>query len=127
MTDDLKEKVAFITGAAHGQGRATAIALAKEGVHIAAFDIAKTLTYPGYNLGSEDELLSLKKECESQGVRCLVFAGDVRNDDDIRKAVTATLDELKKIDILFNNAGICAYGLAHELTENEWDAMLDIN
>ena len=40
MPDDLKNKVAFITGAAHGQGRATALALAKEGVHIVAFDIA---------------------------------------------------------------------------------------
>ena len=68
MSNDLKNKVAFITGAAHGQGRATAIALAKEGVHIAAFDIAQTLTYPGYVLGSENELQSLKNECESLGV-----------------------------------------------------------
>ena len=49
MSDDLKGKVAFITGAAHGQGRAAAIALAKEGVYIAAFDIAQTLTYPVMN------------------------------------------------------------------------------
>ena len=77
MGHDLKDKVAFITGAAHGQGRATAIALAKEGVHIAAFDIAHTLNYPGYELGSENELQSLKRECESYGVSCLVFTGDV--------------------------------------------------
>ena len=127
MAEDLKGKVAFITGAAHGQGRATAIALAKEGVHIAAFDIAQTLTYPGYELGSENELHSLKQECESFAVSCLVFAGDVRVDDDIAKAVSKTLDQLKRIDILFNNAGICAYGSAHELTEKEWDTMLDIN
>ena len=127
MTEDLKGKVAFITGAAHGQGRATAIALAKEGVHIAAFDIAQTLTYPGYELGSENELHSLKQECESFAVNCLVFTGDVRVDDDIVKAVSTTLDQLKRIDILFNNAGICAYGSAHELTEKEWDTMLDIN
>jgi NAD(P)-dependent dehydrogenase (short-subunit alcohol dehydrogenase family) len=127
MTEDLKGKVAFITGAAHGQGRATAVALAKEGVHIAAFDIAQTLTYPGYELGSENELKSLKQECESFKVKCLVFAGDVRVDDDIAEAVSKTLTELGRIDILFNNAGICAYGSAHELTENEWDTMLDIN
>lgn len=127
MTNDLKNKVAFITGAAHGQGRATAIALAKEGAHIAAFDIAQTLQYPGYTLGSGDELQSLRKECESHGVSCLIFTGDVRVDDDINKAVTKTVEELKRIDILFNNAGICAYGFAHELTEQEWDAMLDIN
>ena len=117
MDNDLKGKCAFITGAAHGQGRATAIAFAKEGAHIAAFDIAQTLTYPGYELGSENDLNSLKEECESFGVKCLVFTGDVRADDDIGKAVSTTLDELKTIDILFNNAGICAYGSAHELTE----------
>jgi NAD(P)-dependent dehydrogenase (short-subunit alcohol dehydrogenase family) len=127
MSDDLKGKVAFITGAAHGQGRATAIALAKEGVHIAAFDIALTLTYPGYELGSENELLTLKKECETFNVKCLVFSGDVRVDDDITKAVSQTVTKLGRIDILFNNAGICAYGSAHELTEEEWDTMLDIN
>jgi len=127
MPDDLKGKVAFITGAAHGQGRATAIALAKEGVHIAVFDIAQTLAYPGYELGSQDELSSLKQECESFGVKCFLFTGDVRVDDDIAKAVDKTLAEFKRIDILFNNAGICAYGLAHELTEKEWDTMLDIN
>jgi NAD(P)-dependent dehydrogenase (short-subunit alcohol dehydrogenase family) len=123
----LRDKVAFITGAAHGQGRATAIALAKEGVHIAAFDIAQTLSYPGYELGSENELESLIRECESFGVKCLAFTGDVRVDDDIVKAVSKTHDQLKSIDILFNNAGICAYGLAHEITEREWDIMLDIN
>jgi NAD(P)-dependent dehydrogenase (short-subunit alcohol dehydrogenase family) len=127
MADDLKGKVAFITGAAHGQGRAAAIALAKEGVNIAAFDIAETLTYPGYELGSENELQSLISECESSGVKCLAFTGDVRVDDDIVKAVSKTMDHLKRIDILFNNAGICAYGSAHELTEKEWDIMLDIN
>jgi NAD(P)-dependent dehydrogenase (short-subunit alcohol dehydrogenase family) len=127
MAKDLEGKCAFITGAAHGQGRATAIGLAKEGVHIAAFDIAQTLSYPGYELGSENELNSLKQECESFGVTCLVFTGDVRADDDINKAVSTTLNDLKCIDILFNNAGICAYGSTHELTETEWDSMLDIN
>jgi NAD(P)-dependent dehydrogenase (short-subunit alcohol dehydrogenase family) len=124
---DLKNKVAFITGAAHGQGRATALALAKEGVHIAAFDLAQTLKYPGYPLGSKNELLSLKEACEALAVKCLIFSGDVRIDEEIVSAVTETQLEFKHIDILFNNAGICAYGLAHELTEKEWDVMLDIN
>jgi NAD(P)-dependent dehydrogenase (short-subunit alcohol dehydrogenase family) len=53
MMSDLKDKTAFITGAAHGQGRATALALAREGVNIVAFDIAQTLQYPGYKLGSK--------------------------------------------------------------------------
>lgn len=120
-------KVAFITGAAHGQGRATALALAKEGAHIAAFDIARPLSYPGYALGSVDELASLEAACKSLGVQCFTFAGDVRDDVAITGAVNTTVEQLRRIDILFNNAGICAYGFAHELSEAEWDAMLDIN
>ena len=124
---DLKNKVAFITGAAHGQGRATALALAREGVNIVAFDIARQLNYPGYGLGSEDDLHSLKQVVENLGVQCLVHKGDVRKDADVREAVSEAKKKFQHIDILFNNAGICAYGLAHELSEEEWDAMLDIN
>ncbi|RIV19867.1 NAD(P)-dependent oxidoreductase [Fibrisoma montanum] len=123
----LQGTVAFITGAAHGQGRAVALALAQEGVHIVAFDIARPLTYPGYALGSASELDTLQQACEAFGVRCLTAEGDVRRDDDITRAVEAARDAFGRIDILFNNAGICAYGLAHELPEAEWDAMLDIN
>jgi len=127
MTSFLKDKVAFITGAAHGQGRAAALALAAEGVHIAGFDIARPMTYPGYTMGSEDDLDTLQKECAARGVKALIFRGDVRNDEDIRLAVEETVTALGRIDFLFNNAGICAYGMAHELTEAEWDAMIDIN
>jgi len=123
----LNNKVAFITGVAHGQGRATALALAKEGVHIAGFDIAKPLSYPGYQLGTPSDLETLKEEVEKLGVKSLVFQGDVRVDEDVRKAVQTTIGTFGRLDILFNNAGICAYGLAHELTEEAWDAMIDIN
>lgn len=127
MEKEFAGKVAFITGAAHGQGRATALAFARQGAQVAAFDIAKTLSYPGYALGDEDALRSLQRECELVGSRCLPFAGDVRDDEAIQRAVAGTLAEFGRIDVLFNNAGICAYGRAHELTEAEWDAMLDIN
>ena len=127
MSSDLKGKVAFVTGAAHGQGRASALALAKEGVHIAAFDIARPMAYPGYSRGSEDDLQTLKTECEALGVSCEVYRGDVRNDENITHAVNNVKAFFGKIDILFNNAGICAYGLVDELTEEEWDAMIDIN
>jgi len=120
-------KVAFITGAAHGQGRATALALAKDGARIAAYDVARQLGYPAYQLGTPNELSSLARACRELGSECLTLEGDVRDDDAIQRAVQATLDQFGRIDILFNNAGICAYGLSHELTEDEWDAMLDIN
>jgi len=127
MNRDLENKIAFITGAAHGQGRAAALALAKEGANIVGFDIALTLRYPGYKLGSSNDLETLKGECELLGVKCLCFEGDVRIDADIVKAIKTVEKELGKIDILFNNAGICAYGVAHELSEEEWDTMIDIN
>ena len=120
-------RVAFITGAAHGQGRATALALAREGARIAAFDVARPMAYPGYAMGSSSELESLVAACTGLGAECLTFAGDVRDDAAVTAAVGATTSRFGRIDILFNNAGICAYGLAHELTEEAWDAMLDIN
>jgi len=120
-------KVAFITGAAHGQGRAAAVALAREGARIAALDVARPLAYPGYALGSREDLAGLAEECRRLGTLCLTFAADVRDDTAVTAAVDATVEAFGRIDILFNNAGICAYGLAHELTEDAWDAMIDIN
>jgi SDR family mycofactocin-dependent oxidoreductase len=124
---ELSGRVAFVTGAAHGQGRATALALAKAGASVAAFDVARPLAYPGYGMGTSEDLESLVRECEAAGAAALAFAGDVRDDAAIMDAVEATVERFGRIDILFNNAGICAYGLAHELGEDEWDAMMDIN
>jgi SDR family mycofactocin-dependent oxidoreductase len=123
----LADRVAFITGAAHGQGRATALALARAGAQIAALDVGRPLAYPGYTMGTTGELDSLVDECQRAGVECLVFAADVRDDDAVTTAVAATTQRFGRVDILFNNAGICGYSLAHELTEAAWDAMLDIN
>src|SRR3954469_8605670 len=123
----LSGKVALITGAAQGQGRATALALAREGVHIAAIDVARPLPYPGYALGTPSDLDSLAEACRALGVECLTFAADVRDDTAVAAAVESAVRRFGRLDILFNNAGICGYGLAHELTEAEWDAMLDIN
>src|SRR5205807_8703863 len=127
MTNGLPGRVALITGAAHGQGRATALALAQEGVHVAALDVARPLSYPGYALGTPEALASLAQECRRHGVECLTFQGDVRDDRAVSAAVAETAARLGRIDVLFNNAGICAYGPAHELTEEAWDTMLDIN
>jgi NAD(P)-dependent dehydrogenase (short-subunit alcohol dehydrogenase family) len=124
---EFDDKVAFITGAAHGQGRAAALALARRGARIAAFDVARPLPYPQYAMGSNAELETLAAECGALGSECLGFAGDVRDAGAVNSAVAATLERFGHIDVLFNNAGICAYGLAHELEEDAWDAMLDIN
>lgn len=124
---ELEGQVAFVTGAAHGQGRATSLALAREGAHVAALDVAHPLRYPGYGMGTSDELESLVEAVKEVGPDCIVSAGDVRDSHAVSAAVRSTVETFGRIDILFNNAGICAYGLAHELTEEAWDTMIDIN
>ena len=124
---DFEGRVAFITGAAHGQGRAVALALAANGADIVGFDVAAKIEYPAYAQGSNAELDSLKTEVEALGRRALVFSGDVRDAAAIKRAVDATDAEFGRIDVLFNNAGIVAYGAADELSEDDWDSMIDIN
>jgi SDR family mycofactocin-dependent oxidoreductase len=119
--------IAFITGAAHGQGRATALALAGDGYDIVALDVAAPLAYPPYPMGSTEELDSLVAAVAELGRACLPVVADVRDFDAVAAAVASAVERFGTIDVLFNNAGICAYGWAHELTEAEWDAMLDIN
>src|SRR5262249_21230763 len=111
---------ALVTGAAHGQGRATSLALARAGYDIVALDVAAPLTYPGYAMGTTGELESLQAECVEIGATCLTAVADVRDDAAVSAAVDAAIAAFGRIDVLFNNAGICAYGLAHELTEAEW-------
>lgn len=120
-------KVAFITGAAHGQGRAVALALAGEGADIAGFDVGHNIEYPHYCFGTNAELESLRTEVEALGRRCVVACGDVRDDAAVAAAVDKTIEELGRIDILFNNAGICAYAEVDKMTDEEWDAMIGIN
>ena len=127
MAGEFEGKVIFITGAAHGQGRAVSLAFAAEGARVVGYDIAQQIAYPGYKLGTSEDLQSLKDEVNAKGSEALVFAGDVRDDNAISKAVTESMARFGSIDILFNNAGICSYGKSHELTEEAWDAMLDIN
>lgn len=127
MKKEFEGKVVYITGAAKGQGRAIALAFAREGADIIAFDLAEKIEYPAYNDGSGKDLEKLKKEIEAIGSRCVIYAGDVRNEADCKAAVEKGVKELGRIDILINNAGICAYAFADEMLESEWDAMMDIN
>ena len=120
-------RCAFVTGAAHGQGRAVALALAAEGADIVGFDVAAKIEYPAYAQGSTAELDSLRAEVEALGRRALVFTGDVRDAAAIQSAVDDTVAKLGRIDVLFNNAGIVAYAAADEMTELEWDTMIGVN
>src|SRR5438477_3657219 len=127
VSDELKGQVALVTGAAHGQGRATALALARAGMHVAALDVAHPLSYPSYGMGTRDELFALADQVHALGVEALAYPADVRDAVTVSAAIEEIVRRLGHIDLLFNNAGICAYAAAHEMTEAEWDAMLDIN
>ena len=123
----MSRPVALITGAAHGQGRVTALALAREGYDVVALDVARQLSYPGYTMGTSEELESLVAELEAAGAGALPIVADVRDDAAVTSGVAQAVERFGRIDVLFNNAGICGYGLAHELSEEAWDAMIDIN
>ena len=124
---DFTNKTIFITGAAKGQGRAVALALAEEGANIIAFDLGEKIAYPAYNRSSNKDLEQLKDDVIAKGGKILIYAGDVRKAEDVKEAVELGVKEFGTIDILFSNAGIAAYGNTWELTEEQWDAMIDIN
>ncbi len=127
MTREFENKTIMITGAAKGQGRSAALAFAGQGANIIAFDLGEKISYPSYNRSSGQDLEQLRQDVEAAGGRIEIFAGDVRKAEDLENAVQNGIKTYGAIDVLFSNAGICAYGLTHELTEEEWDAMLDIN
>ena len=124
---EFDNKTVFITGAAKGQGRAVALALAAEGANIIGFDLGEKIPYPAYNRSSNDDLEKLKEDIEALGAKILIYAGDVRKSEDVKEAVERGVKEFGGIDVLFSNAGIAAYGYSWELSEDEWDTMQDIN
>ena len=125
--ENFENKTVLITGAAKGQGRAVALAFARSGANVVGFDLDKPISYPSYNDSKCSDLLKLKEEIEAFGGKCIVCAGDIRCASDVERAVHEAISAFSTIDVLFNNAGICAYGYADELSENEWDSMIDIN
>ena len=124
---EFKNKTIFITGAAKGQGRAVALAFAAEGANIIALDLGERIPYPAYNRSGNEDLEKLKDEVEALNSRIVIYAGDVRRSEDVSEAVRRGVEAFDGIDILFSNAGIAAYGNSWELTEEEWDTMVDIN
>lgn len=123
-------KVAFITGAARGQGRSHAIELAKAGADIIAVDIAHDMPELGlgYPLGSAEELAQTAKEVEALDRRIITAQVDVRDAAGLAAAVEHGVAELGRLDIVAANAGIAASPVpAHEITEERWTQMIDIN
>ena len=115
MAQALTNKVAFITGGARGIGKATAIALAKEGVHIGL--LART----------EETLKETAAEIERLGVKVAYAAADVSSEEQVKGAIEALTSQLGAADILINNAGIASFGKVLEMEPAEWKRIIDTN
>ncbi|MGH3804565.1 MAG: mycofactocin-coupled SDR family oxidoreductase, partial [Pseudonocardiaceae bacterium] len=123
----LAGKTAFITGAARGQGRAHAVRLAEEGANIIALDICRDLDTAPYAGSTTEDLDHTVKLVEAAGGRILAVEADVRLSREIESAVEKGIEAFGGIDVLAVNAGIAGYGQAIELTETDWQEMIDIN
>jgi 3-oxoacyl-[acyl-carrier protein] reductase len=112
---ELKGEVALVTGGAQGIGRAVALLLARNGADVAVSDI---------RLEKAEETA---KEIESLGRGAMAIRADVAKSDDVEHLVEAILGRFGRIDILVNNAGIAKDKLILRMTEEDWDAVLDVN
>ena len=127
MAGKLENKVAFITGAARGQGRSHAITLAREGADIIAVDLAAQIDSVPYPMATPEDLADTVKEVEALGRRIVAAQADVRDYDALKAAVDDGVAQLGRLDIVSANAGICSYGRAEELDEQTWRDMIDVN
>ncbi|WP_273853936.1 3-ketoacyl-ACP reductase [Guptibacillus spartinae] len=115
MGQTIKGKIAYITGASSGIGRATALQLASEGVHVGL--IART----------EQKLKEVATEAESHGVKAIVAPADISKIEDVDTAVEKLKNELGTADILINNAGIGRYGSFLEIEPEDWKETFEVN
>jgi (+)-trans-carveol dehydrogenase len=122
----LEGKVAFITGAARGQGRSHARLLASEGADIVALDVCHDLGNLGYPMGTSDELEETVKIVEGLDRRIISAQADVRDYAAIESVVSDAYDQFGHIDIVVANAGIVHYALAWEMSEEMWDLQVDV-
>ena len=109
-------KTALITGASRGIGRAIALSFAKNGYNIAAV----------YNK-SEEAANILKNEIEALGGSIRLYKADVAVSNEVEKALEQILDDFSVIDVLINNAGIAHFGLVTDVTEEQYDRIMDVN
>ena len=124
----LEGKVAFITGAARGQGRSHAQRLAEDGADIVAIDICADIETVPYPMGTADELAETKAMVEATGRRCVTATADIRSLEQLGAAVDQAKEAFGKIDILVSNGGIWSQSTeSWTLDEETWQTMIDIN
>jgi SDR family mycofactocin-dependent oxidoreductase len=122
----LDGKVAFITGAARGQGRSHAVRMAEEGADIIAVDICEEIESVPYELGTMAELEETAALVEQLDRRIVIRKADVRSVEQLDAAVQAGVAELGRLDIVSANAGIWSAGLFTELSEQTYRDMIDV-
>ncbi|MBM7417440.1 MULTISPECIES: mycofactocin-coupled SDR family oxidoreductase [Nocardiaceae] len=120
-------KVALITGAARGQGRAEALALAEEGADLILVDIAGTPAATDYAAATEAELAQTVADVEKLGRRVIHTVGDVRDLDALEALVAKGVSAFGRLDIVVANAGIVSWGRFWEMDRTRWQDMIDIN
>jgi SDR family mycofactocin-dependent oxidoreductase len=125
----LDGKVAFITGAARGQGRSHSVTLAREGARIAAVDMGDhKLDYPKYPTATQADLDETVRQVEAAGSRAIGLVADVRKEDQMKAAVDATMAAFGRIDVLVANAGIvAAFGASWQETRQEFEGVVAVN
>jgi (+)-trans-carveol dehydrogenase len=128
MTGRVEGKVAFITGAARGQGRAHAVRLAQEGADIIAVDICKQVESVRIPLSTPENLAETADLVKGHNRRIYTAEVDVRDFDALKTAVDAGVEQLGRLDIIVANAGIGNGGATLDKTsEPDWTDMIDIN
>ncbi|RRR47506.1 NAD(P)-dependent oxidoreductase [Mycolicibacter terrae] len=129
MAGRVEGKVAFITGAAHGQGRSHAVRLAEEGADIIAIDVCKPIVENSpIPPATPEELAETADLVKARNRRIFTAEVDVRDFDGLKAAVDAGVEELGGLDIIVANAGIGNGGdTLDQCSEHDWQEMIDIN
>jgi SDR family mycofactocin-dependent oxidoreductase len=124
----LDGRVAFITGAARGQGRAHAVRLANDGADIIAIDIcapvSDSITYPA---ATPEDLNETVRAVEATGGKILSRQVDIRDSAALRQVVGDGVEQFGRLDILVANAGVLGWGRLWELTDDQWQTVIDVN
>ena len=125
MTGRVEGKVAFVTGAARGQGRSHAITLAREGADIIAVDIAKQVDSVPFPMATSEDLAETVRQVEALDRRIVAAQADVRDYDAVKAALDDGVAQLGRLDIVSANAGISSYGTLADLPEQTWQDVID--
>ena len=127
MTGRVEGKVAFVTGAARGQGRSHAVRLAQEGADIIAVDLCAQVDSVPYHMATPEDLADTVKQVEALDRRIVATQADVRDYGALKAALDDGVAQLGRLDIVAANAGIFSFGRAEELPEQTWQDMIDTN